>query len=136
LDLDEGLGLEQALAQPLHLALQLDDPSALGNERRQFTTVLARRQLCQGTGLALAPPSGRVRGVRALTVQQGADLPGLAAVGLRQYPQLVLGRKPPAAGLLCYLGVGGERHRGARAGGGDARRLRGSFRLRPPSAAT
>jgi hypothetical protein len=131
LDLNDGLGLEQALAQPLDLALQLRHPSALGINRATPTTALAWCQRRQGTGLALAPPGGQVRGVKALTAQQGADLPGLAVVGLLQHLELVLGRKPPAAGLLHHLGVGSDRHRGARAGGCDSSRPTGSFRLIP-----
>jgi hypothetical protein len=88
LDLDDGLGLEQALAQPLDFAFQLRHPSALGINRVTPTTALAWRQRRQGTGLALAPPSGQVRGVKALTVQQGAELARFAAVGLRQHLQL------------------------------------------------
>lgn len=116
MELDDGLGLDQALAQSLVLPLQLRYPRGLGIDCVPLTAVLAWRQPRQCPGLALAPPGSQVRGVQALTAQQGADLPGLAAVGLLQHPQLFLGRRPPASGLLDHFGVGGRRRRSPRWG--------------------
>ncbi len=116
MELDDGLGLDQALAQSLVLPLQLRYPRGLGIDCVPLTAVLAWRQPRQGPGLALAPPGSQVRGVQALTAQQGADLPVLAAVGLLQHPQLLLGRRPPASGLLDHFGVGGRRRRSPRWG--------------------
>jgi hypothetical protein len=50
LDLNDGLGLQQALAQPLDFALQLRYPSALGIKGVTPTTALAWRQRRQGSG--------------------------------------------------------------------------------------
>jgi hypothetical protein len=136
LDVDNGFGLEQALAQLRVLPLQFHHPLPVDIRHRRRTTTLARRQPGQGTGLALAPPNGQVGGIQPLPTQQRAELARFAALGLLQHPQLVLGRKAAPMGLLddfrvrCGRYGGGHRH-GARTGGGNSGRPTGSLRFLP-----
>lgn len=136
MDVNHGLGLQQALAQPRVFPLQRGHLLPVDIRYRRRTTALARRQPRQGTRLALASPAGQVRGIQPLTTQQGAELARFAAVSLLQHLPLVLGRNAAPTGLLDDLRVrcdrhGGGRRRGARAGGGNAGRPMGSLRFLP-----
>jgi len=106
LDIDDGLSLRQALAQLRVLLLQFTDARVPRCRRLGLGSALVRRQRRQGAGLALAPPGGQVRGVQPLAAQQGADLAGLAAVGLLKDAQLVLGAEVTALRPLLDLRIG------------------------------
>ena len=134
LDVDDGLGLEQALAQlrvlPLQHLLSWDI------RRERLTAALAGGQSRQGTRLALAPPTGQVGGIQPLATQQRAELARFAAVGLLQHRQLILRRKAAPTSLWDDLRVrcdwhGGGRRDSARAGGGNSGRPTGFLRFLP-----
>jgi hypothetical protein len=81
---------------------------------------LARCQGRQCPRLLLPPPGRQVRGVQPFPAQQGAEIARLAAIGLPQDLQLVLGAEAPTLRALHHLRVRGGRGRPRRAGSRSA----------------
>jgi hypothetical protein len=108
LDLDDGFGGHQPLAQPLVLLPEPRQFPLLGRVRRPTTPTRAQR--IQDPFLALPSPRRQVRRVQPFPSEQGPDLarrPG--RVRLAQDPQLVPHRELPTARSLQPLGDFGVR---------------------------
>lgn len=99
MDVDDGLGLHQALAQALALALQDGNALGLRVRDRRLGTAFSRGQSRQDARLALLAPGGQVRRIQPLTAQQGAQLARCTGIGLGQDPLLVGGREAAATSV-------------------------------------
>src|ERR1700688_1088202 len=107
LNVDDDFGFTQLFAEVLILAAQLlvflVEGAALG-----LGATLLWRQCMQDSRGAFVPPRHQVRGVQALTSEQGADATGLLLgfIGLGQDTLLVLAREDASLGSGDDLGVG------------------------------
>ncbi len=134
LDLDDGLGLAELVAQVLGLALELGDPSACGSRG-----VAGRPRLCGARAASTAASRSRrhlvqMGRVQALLAQQRPDLAGLgAAVGPLQNGPFIRRGERPTLGLRRDFGIGPDGARGGAAGVDD---LTTPVALRAPSVAT
>lgn len=118
MNLDDRLGLLQALPEPFVLSLEFGD--ALGR-RIRFLRLSSPLFCCQAGPyrlITLAPPLCQMRGVQPFTPEQGTQLPGSTPISFPQDPLLVLGSELPTPWFLHYLRV---RRRGL---AGPARRRR------------
>src|SRR5664279_829697 len=107
LNVDDDFRFTQFFAEVLVLATKLlvliAEGTALG-----LGAALLWRQGMQDSGSSFLPPGHQVRGVQALTPEQGANTTSLllGPVGLSQNALLVLGREASALGVANNLGVG------------------------------
>ena len=69
MDIDDGLGLHQLLAQLFNLPFKFSQPTSLFVPWIGFTPALAGGECFQDTRLALLSPCGQVGGVQPLTPQ-------------------------------------------------------------------
>ena len=104
--LDDGLRLLELVPQTGILPLQLSHALRLQVHRPGLAATLLGSQGRQSPGRALAAPPRQQRRIQTLASQQRADLPGLCTLlGFLQDLQLVLRRKPSAAGFRRHLRV-------------------------------
>jgi hypothetical protein len=105
LNLDDRLGLLEAVRQPRVLAPQAFQFLTLGGVGQRFAAALLRSERVQRPGVTLFTPSHQVGRIKSFPTQQLTELAArLAAFRLGQNPQLVLRIEPPPARFLWHLG--------------------------------
>src|SRR5450756_1775205 len=107
LNVDDDFCFTQFFTEVLILATQLLGFFVEGAAQGLGATLLWR-QGTQDAGGSFLPPGHQVRGVKALTPEQGANATRLlfGLIGRSQDTLLVLGREAPPLGPGDYLGVG------------------------------